>query len=120
MTNRFTYKGNSLHNTKVYDEDICLFSLYTELEARLVTDKLNNMDYELELVKKENRELIIENNRLIGLLSEFSSLIQVCKDYNISISSVAETLEEYILNDNDGYQGYSKCDDCKHNFEVKR
>ncbi|WP_405316230.1 hypothetical protein [Methanobrevibacter sp.] len=45
---------------------------------------------------------------------------QVCQKYNIHIESLAGTLEEYILNDNDGYMGYSKCDDCKHDFEIKK
>ena len=99
MVGKYYYKGNSLHNCEVYEEDTCLFSLYTELEAKMVVDKLNSLDLEIDVFRKENRELIIENNKLIELLSEFTPLVNVCRDYNIPISALPDTLEEYIERD---------------------
>lgn len=75
-----------------------------------------------------NNNMWLFNNAAIGVtLKEkteitdniLNDIIKVCQKYNIRIESLAGTLEEYILNDNDGYMGYSKCDDCKHKFETK-
>ena len=46
-------------------------------------------------------------------------LIRVCRKYRIRLRDVPSVLEEYILDDNDGYYGYSKCDDCKYEWEAK-
>ena len=53
------------------------------------------------------------------LHEQLEPLQKVCEKYNIPLEDLPGTLEEYIANDNDGYAGYSKCDDCKHGWEVK-
>lgn len=56
---------------------------------------------------------------LNALHEQLEPLQKVCEKYNIPLEDLPGTLEEYIANDNDGYAGYSKCDDCKYGWEVK-
>ena len=40
-------------------------------------------------------------------------IIQVCEKYHIPLKDLPGVLDEYIVRDNDGYQGYSMCTDCR-------
>ena len=39
----------------------------------------------------------------------------ICEKYRIPIEDLSGVLDEYIVRDNDGYYGYSMCNDCSNN-----
>ncbi len=57
------------------------------------------------------------NEHRDNLAEHYYPIQVVCMKYHIKMGDLPETLEEYIANDNDGYQGYNKCDECQHKYK---
>ena len=51
------------------------------------------------------------------LIEESYPIILLCQRNRIRLEDLPDTMEEYIANDNDGYQGYNKCDECQHKYK---
>jgi len=90
-----TYKTikHDFHNYKIINEanKECygLFNRFDYEKLIKITDKLNQFE------------------------SELSPIREVCRKYNIPIADLPAVLDEYIVRDNDGYYGYSMCNDCE-------
>ena len=73
------------------------------------------------------------NSKVEELYKIIMPIKAVCDKYNVPLEDLPAVFEEYIVRDNDGYGGYSMCEDCqntcnedirdcenyKSNFKVK-